>query len=80
MSLLLQLFMWQCIDRLDEPKDYLHIFKCSIFDGMQKIIHIQEYPEYRREYLFKTDTPFFVGTIYAIDSGGYSTMLLSEEY
>ena len=46
--LLTQLFMWHCIDTLDVPKDYLQVFKCSGYDGKQKIIHIQEEPEYER--------------------------------
>ena len=29
-SLLLQLFMWQCIDDLNIEKDYLQVFKCSL--------------------------------------------------
>lgn len=78
--LLTQLFLWQCIDRLDCPKDYLQIFKCSVYDGMQKITHIQEEPEYTKEYLIQTDTPLFVGKIFAIDDGEHSTMLLAEEY
>lgn len=80
MSLLLQLFMWECIDRINVPKDYLQVFKCTAFDGKQKLIHIQEEPEYRKEYLFLTDAPFFVGKIYVIDNGFYSVMMLSEEY
>ena len=29
-SLLLQLFMWQCIDSIDVQKDYLQVFKLSV--------------------------------------------------
>ena len=80
MSLLLRLFMWECIDRLNVPRDYLQVFKCTASDGKQKLIHIQEETEYRREYLFNTDTPIFIGKIYVIDNEVYSTMMLSEEY
>lgn len=79
-NLLLQIFMWQCIDSLHEPKDYLQIFSLSKEDGKQKIIHTQEVPAYRREYLIDSGAPFFVGKIYVIDDGIYSTMLLSSEY
>ena len=72
--------MWECTDRLNVPKDYLQVFKCTAFDGKQKLIHIQEEPEYKREYLFLTDAPFFIGKIYVIDNGFYSVMMLSEEY
>ena len=77
---LLQLFMWQCIDRLDVPKDYLQIFECSMSGTKQKIEHIQEEPEFKKEYLFYTDAPVFVGKIFAIDDGTHSTILLAEEY
>ena len=79
-ALPLQLFMWQCIDELDISKDYLQIFKCSMSDKKQKIEHIQEEPEFKKEYLFYTDTPIFVGKIFVIDDGTHSTMLLAEEY
>ena len=79
-SLLLQLFMWNAIDELDVPKDYLQIFKCSMSGTKQKIEHIQEEPEYKREYLFNTDAPIFIGKIFVIDDGSHSTMLLAEEY
>lgn len=79
-SPLLQLFMWHLIDAMPPPKDYLQVFKSAIENGQQKITHIQEEPAYIREYLLRTDSPFFVGKIYVIDNGQYSTMLLAEEY
>ena len=59
-SPLLQLFLWHYIDAMPPPKDYLQIFSCTIFDGKQKITHIQEIPEYRREYLLDVDTSFLL--------------------
>ncbi len=79
-SPLLQLFMWQLIDNMPPPKDYLQIFKLTNKNGQQKIIHIQEEPKYKREYLLKTGTPIFEGKIYVIDDETHSTMLLAEEY
>ena len=79
-SPLLQLFLWHCIDAMPPPKDYLQIFNCTIFDGKQKITHIQEMPEYHREYLLDVDASFFVGKIFVIDDDTHSTMLLAEEY
>ena len=76
----LQMFMWQCIDDMPPTKDYLQIFKCSVYDGKQKITHIQEEPEYQREYLIISDAPFFVGKIFVIDDETHSTMILAEEY
>ena len=77
---LLQVFMWHCIDIMPKPKDYLQVFNCTESDGKQKIIHIQEEPEYKREYLIKMDTPFFIGKIFVVDDETHSTMLLAEEY
>ena len=77
---LMQVFLWHCIDTMTKPKDYLQVFTCTESDGKQKIIHSQEEPEYRREYLIKTDAPFFVGKIFVIDDETHVTMLLAEEY
>ena len=79
-SPLLQLFMLRCIDDMTAPKDYLQVFELIIEDGKQKIIHIQEQPEYKAEYLIESDTPLFVGKIFVIDDETHSTMLLAEEY
>ena len=83
-SLLLQLFMWQCIEEMMSPKDYLQVFQLPLEDGKQKIVHIQGFfdkPEYKREYLLNlTDTPIFIGKIFVIDDGDHSTMLLASEY
>ena len=79
-SLLLQLFMWECIEELDVPKDYLQVFEYSLSGTKQKIEHSQEEPFYKREYLLSADTPVFIGKIFVIDGGDHSTMLLAEEY
>ena len=75
----LQLFMWSCINTIPEPKDYLQIFRLSCVDGKQKIIHEQEQPEFKREYILTVPNPI-TAKVYVIDSDTYSTMLLSEEY
>ena len=75
----LQLFLWDCIDKLSDPKDYLQVFRLSDFNGKQRIVHHQEVPEYKKEYLLKVSET--VNTkIFVIDDGEYCTMLLSEEY
>lgn len=74
----LQLFMWGCIGSVPEP-DYLQIFRLQSMKTMQKIIHEQEEPEYRKEYLLKSDAPI-TAKVYIIDDGDHSTMLLAEEY
>ena len=74
----LQLFLWQLIDAMPPPRDYLQVFQFSKEGDQLKITHMQEIPAYRREYLL--DAPVFVGKIYAIDDGEQSTMLLANEY
>lgn len=79
-NLLLQLFMWKCIEEMPPPKDYLQVFKLTLEDGKQKIIHTQEQPEYKREYLLQTDAPILFEKVFVIDDGTHSTMMLASEY
>ena len=76
----LQMFMWYLINNLNEPKDYLQVFRLSVSDnGNQRIVHEQEVPEYRKEYDIHVDTPINA-KVYVIDDGDHCTMLLAEEY
>lgn len=75
----LQLFMWDCIDKLPDSADYLQVFTLEPFGVMQRITHTSENPEYKREYLFPSDFPV-TAKIFVIDDGDHCTMLLSEEY
>ena len=75
----LQLFMWGCIDKLLEERDYFQVFKLENLGGIQKITHFSEQPEYHREYLVPTENPI-TAKVYIINSDTYSTMLLAEEY
>ena len=78
-SLELQIFMWNCIDNLSEPKDYLQVVNLSVVDSLQRIIHSTEEPEYKKEYLIPLDNPI-TEKVYVIDDGDHCTMLLAEEY
>ncbi|MDE5583584.1 MAG: DUF960 domain-containing protein [Ruminococcus sp.] len=75
----LQFFMWECIDRMPEPKDYFQVFELNDLGGMQRIIHFSEQPEYRMNYFIPTNKAV-TAKIYVIDSEDYSTMLLANEY
>lgn len=75
----LQVLMWERIDRLPEERDYFQVFRLENLNGIQKIIHFSEQPEYHREYLMPTDRPI-TSKVYIIDSIDYSTMLLASEY
>ena len=75
----LQLFLWECIDRLPAPKDYLQVFELSPSDTMQSIVHSSEEPEYRKVYMIPSDSPI-TEKLYIIDDGDHSTMLRASEY
>lgn len=75
----LQIFMWKCIDRLPEKRDYFQVFRLENLNGIQRITHFSEQPEYHMEYLIPTDNPI-TAKVYVIDSNDYSTMLLASEY
>lgn len=78
-SLELQIFMWECIDNLSDPKDYLQVFNLSVVGSLQRITHTSENPEYKMEYLIPSEKPI-TEKVYVIDDGDHSTMLLAEEY
>lgn len=64
-------------------QDYLQVFDLSIVENdkkkLQKIIHSQEEPEYRKEYILEFADPVET-KIFVIDDEDHSTMLLAEEY
>lgn len=78
----IQILLWNLIDTMDvSQKDYLQIFTLSCDGGRQKIIHTQEIPDYKREYLISlSDTPVFCGRIFVMDKNKYSIMLRADEY
>ena len=74
-----QLFLWECVDGLPEPRDHLQIFDLEQVGCMQSITHRSEEPEYRKVYLLPADDPI-TEKLYIIDDGDHSTMLLASEY
>lgn len=78
--LALQLILWKMIDEMEvAQKDYLQVFTLSSENSEQMIIHEQEQPDYRKEYIFSGDC-LINAKIFVIDDGDHSTMLLAEEY
>ena len=75
----IQLFLWECVDHMPAPKDYLQVFDLKPVGCMQSITHKSEEPEYRRVYLLSSDSPI-TEKLYIIDDGDHSTMLLASEY
>ena len=75
----LQLFLWECVERLPAPKDYLQVFELKPVGSLQSITHSSEEPEYHKVYLLPSDSPI-TEKLYIIDDGDHSTMLLASEY
>ena len=75
----LQLFLWECVERMPTPKDYLQVFDLKPVGCLQSITHSSEEPEYRMEYLLPLEVPI-TEKLYIIDDGDHSTMLLASEY
>lgn len=82
----LQLFMWEAIDKMPSPKDYLQVFDLKIDNGLQVIHHHSEEPEFEMTYILTTVTKPVKAKIYVIDDyyeeddKHIATMLLAEEY
>ena len=75
--------MWDAIDNMKTPVDYLQVFYVSYEekDGLSHltIVHSQENPEYTQTYTAVTQDKVNA-KIFVIDDGSYSTMMLAEEY
>ena len=77
--LAVQLFLWQCIAALPFSPDYLQVFQLSTEGNRLKIVHTQECPDYRKEYLLLSDVQI-KAKIYVINDETHATMLFCEEY
>ena len=76
----IQLIMWEAIDHMPEPKDYLQVFRLTVEDGLQIIRHESEQPEFSMTYVLPTVSETVTQKVYVIDDGDHCTMLLAEEY
>jgi len=76
----LQLFMWQAIDQMPQPKDYLQVFRLSVENGLQVIHHSSEQPEFEMTYILAAADTAVTEKVYVIDDGDHCTMLLASEY
>lgn len=80
----IQMILWSLMDeRRKENKelDYLQVFELKEKEGRQHIIHRQEVPERKREWVYTLQyTTPIDQTIWCIDSEEYQMMLLPNEY
>lgn len=75
--------LWDTIDNMETPVDYLQVFSVSYEekDGLSylTIVHSQENPEYTQTYTAVSQDKVNA-KIFVIDDGDHSTMMLAEEY
>ena len=85
---LIQAMLWLLIEeaRREVKLDYLQVFDFKPYrldssEGpvLQRIIHFQEQPSYRRSLLISSEN-VIRNKFYAIDNSEYTTLLLSREY
>jgi len=75
----LQLFLWECVDRMPATRDYLQVFELKPIGTLQSITHSSEEPSYKMEYIIPMENPI-TEKAYIIDDSDHSTMLLASEY
>ena len=75
----LQVLMWQAVDQMPEPIDYLQVFRLSVENGLQIIHHTSEQPQFEMTYIAEAEK-LVTAKVYIIDDGEHCTMLLAEEY
>lgn len=79
------ILLWEMIEaaRQETTLDYLQVFRlyptCEKGEPMQKIVHTQEQPPYRKTLCFPCENPVRA-KIFCIDDETHSTMLLADEY
>ncbi|MGN0677091.1 MAG: DUF960 domain-containing protein [Ruminococcus sp.] len=76
----IQIFMWEAVDRMSEPKDYLQVFNLTVQNDLQVIKHTSEQPKFDMTYILTALTKAVTAKVYIIDDGDHYTMLLAEEY
>ena len=76
----LQMFLWEAIDQMPQPRDYLQVFELTVANGLQVIHHSTEQPEFDMTYVLAAAEMTVTAKVYVIDDGEHCTMLLAEEY
>lgn len=80
----IQMILWSLIDKqvkAGKELDYLQVLELEVTEGRQRIVHRQEVPERKREWIYTLQyTTPIDQTIWCIDSEEYQMMLLPNEY
>ena len=79
--LILQLFMWSMIERIDVHRDYLQIFRLKPTENNKVIIeHEQEQPKYESKVIVDKVALERNIKVYIVIENEYMTMMLADEY
>lgn len=80
----IQMILWRLIEEQGNKGmklDYLQVFELTVADGRQRIVHRQEEPERKSEWLYTLQyTTPIEQTIWCMDSKSYQMMLLPYEF
>ena len=80
----IQMILWRLIEEQANEGmklDYLQVFELTVADDRQRIVHRQEEPDRKREWLYTLQyTTPIDQTIWCIDSESYQMMLLPSDY
>lgn len=75
----LQTLLWCMVEDMGGiPRDDLQVFRLSECGGKQKIVHTQDVPEYRKEFVFPDETPV-TETVLIVDDGECLVMMPADE-
>ena len=75
----LQIFLWDAVDNMPQPKDYLQVFRLSEENGLQIVHHTSEQPQFEMMYYIVEAEKPVTAKVYIMDDGEHCTMLLAEE-
>lgn len=79
--LILVIFLWSMIDRINVQKDYLQIFRLKPIENNKVLIeHEQEQPVYKDYITVDEVTLERDINVYVIIENDYAKMMLAEEY
>lgn len=79
--LILVIFLWSMIDRINVQKDYLQIFRLKPIENNKVVIeHEQEQPVYKDSITVDEVTLERDINVYVIIENDYAKMMLAEEY
>lgn len=53
--LYLQMFLWDAVDNMPQPKDYLQVFRLSEENGLQIVNHTSEQPQFEMTYIVEQE-------------------------